>query len=350
MRVIAILLCFFRISQVIVVVILMAMNCPVSGAGIPVSELTDPGRAFKQYEADSPPINYIRYEQSYAANQSRFGHAGVLTADGAIQPGGYFLRYLTNSPITKYEMDCGLSSESEWEQTVLDWQDVCYGPRQFWTNFPGSINFPELQGLQTAARLGLPRVFAGYDNFIWTSQTNFEFDHPWTHFSGHIVRFDNHDRPAEIEYHSATNNPNLWQECYVTYTYHSETNFIPDSFTVDGKALSHMWSTTCGIDSLEIGTNEHAATGYFLKDFIPPNAHINATYFMSNNVRYTVQPNGRKDQYAYRPDVDMSVHQVYQHRKHTGHWYQIPYLRIFIIAAGAGIIGFYLCKLWQKRN
>jgi hypothetical protein len=114
MRVAAILLCVHRISGLIVMVMLMAMSWPVSGAGIPASELTDPGKAFKQYEASAPSVNYIRYEQSYAADQSRFGHAGVLTAAGAIQQGGYFLRYITNSPITKYEIDCGLSSENEW--------------------------------------------------------------------------------------------------------------------------------------------------------------------------------------------------------------------------------------------
>jgi hypothetical protein len=208
--------------------------------------------------------------------------------------------------------------------------------------------------LQTAARLGLPRVFAGYDNFIWTSQTNFEFDHPWDHYVGHIIRFDNHNRPAEIEYRSATTNTaKYWRECYITYAYNSDTNFIPDSFTSDGQlhsAHSSMWSTTYGIDSLQIGTNEHAPDGYFLKDFIPPNAQINETHFVSNTVLYIVQPDGRKDLYVYRPSIDMSRHPVYRYRPHGGHRYQIPYIRIFIFAAAVGIIGFYAYRLWQQRN
>lgn len=288
-----------RIPVLIAAALLAAVNCPTSGWGIPVSELTDPGKAFKEYEAESPSIKYLHYEQSYPAAESRFGHAGVLTADGAIQQGGYFLRYITNSPMTKYETVCGLSSESEWSQAVLDWQDVCYGPRQFWTNYPGSINFFQLQELRTVACFGLPRLAAGYDNFIWTSQTNFEFDHPWGHCAGHIIRFDSHSRPAEIEYHSVTNTANRWRQCYITYSYDSETNFIPGSFIIDGQMRNRTWSTTCGIDTLEIGTNAHATNGYFLKDFLPPNAPINATYFMSNLVRYTVQPDGTKVLYVY---------------------------------------------------
>ena len=339
-----------RISGLTGVIMLIAMNGPVSGAGIPVSELTEPGKAYKVYQATAPPIKYIAYERSYSAAESRFRRAGVVTADGAIQQGGYFLRYLTNSPFTTNSIVWGLSSDAEWSQNVLDYHDVCYGPRQFWTNYPASMNFPDLQELQTAARFGLPRLAAGIDNFIWTSQTNFEFDHPWDHYAGHIIRFDNHNRPAKIEYHSAAANAKYWRECYITYSYDSDTNFIPAGFTTDGQTRYVTWSNTYGIDTLEIGTNDHAANGYFLKDFLPDNAEISNIWFMSNWVRYAVQPDGTKVLYMYPSAIDLTRHVTYRHLAHGRPRYQVPYIRIFIFAAGSGIIGIYFWKLWQQRN
>jgi len=282
------------IFHILVIAILLAIDMGEQvllgqslGAG--VSELTEPGKAFKEYQAEAPPIKYISFEQSYAAGKRG---PGVLGADGAIQPGGYFIRHLTNSPATTGILVNGASTNAEWE-FCPEYADIVYGPRTFWTNYSGSSMFYGFLSLQTVARLGLPRAFPDHDDFVWISQTHFKFISPYNgNCEGNILKFDSRDRPTEIEYHSIQKRLNSSIESSIFYQYESDKEFPPTRFVVDSKMNDTRWLTTNTIHTLAIGTDEHAGSGYLLQEFLPTTVKFGTIYYLSNNTRYTLQTDG----------------------------------------------------------
>ena len=272
------------------------------------SRLTEPGKAFKEYEANVPPIKHIVYEQSYSV--SKHG-PGVMWADGAIQPGGYFNRQLTNSPYTQGILIDGASTEQEWESFPEN-ENVCYGPRTYWTNSNVSMNLPVLRKLQTVACLGLPRCFPGHDGFTWTSPVAFQFFNPYDHFTGHIASFDEVGRPKEVEYHSVSNDAPEAVSARITYAYDSREQFPPASFIIELNGIDLHSVTTNILHKLELGIDEaHEQHGFYLKDFLPDNANVGTIYVISNLVRYTLQPDKSMVAYKYSDAVEQSTHPVH---------------------------------------
>ena len=269
--------------------------------------LTEPGKLFKEYEAEAPPIKRIVYEQSYAIG--KYG-PGVELVDGAIQTGGYFIRHLTNSPYTKQLLVSGASSESEWEYFPEN-ENVSYGPPTCWTNYASSMNYPPLVALQTVARLGLPRPFPGHDGFSWTSQVDFVFFDPFNQYVGHIVRFDNQGRTIEVEFHSENKSDDKATTGRVSYGYDSNQTFPPSSFVVDIKGPDFHVVTTNLLHALEIGQDDkHAGNGYYLKEFLPDDATIGTIYVISNHIRYTLQQDRSLVAYKYSDAVERSLRPV----------------------------------------
>ncbi len=103
----------------------MAGFAPVTSMGQPsVPGLTEPGKAFKEYQAEAPPIKRIVFEQTYS--NGKYG-PGIVWADGAIQPGGFFIRHLTNSPYTSGILVKGTSMDKDWEYFPEN-KVICFGP------------------------------------------------------------------------------------------------------------------------------------------------------------------------------------------------------------------------------
>ena len=274
--------------------------------GLGKAELTEPGKAFKDFQADAPPIEYIVFEQSYDRGVDNL--PGVVWADGAIQPGGYYLRHLTNSPYTKNLLVKGASTESEWEY-LAETETISYGPRTHWTNYESSMNLPLYRSLQMVARLGLPRIFTDHDSFTWTSQTEFRFNTPFDHFAGSIVKFDQRNRPTELEYHSLGKKHGLKTEIY--YEYNSDSNFPPDKWVIHYSSPSSDSTSTNILHKFFIGLNGHSEHGYYLMEFLAEAAKVGSIYVISNNVRYTLQPDGSMAEYKYLYSGGNSSHSVH---------------------------------------
>ncbi len=276
----------------------------VLAEGIPIQELTEPGKAFKVYQATAPPIKHM-----FFARSDNIKFAGMFYAEGAIQPTGYFLRYLTNSPFTTNSIVVGLDEQYAWEYDAQD-ASVAYGPREFETHLHTCINHFWFERLQAIACLGIRRWFAGNDNFRWISQTEFEFDHPWGHYVGHIIFFDRKNRPQELEYHSTSENSPNFRKYLLLYQYDGNNGLLPD------RIIEHTFSKT-SVDtitnvtiSLDVGLDSHITRGYSLHDLIPQSAEIKEITFISNNVRYAVDPDGRKTLYKYPNAIVSSANPV----------------------------------------
>lgn len=310
-KVLRLLACFRLLHAFLLLVFLQVP--PAVGAGesdalgrVGVAELTEPGKAFKEYQIEAPPVKYLEYEQSYA--DGKHG-PGVLLGDGAIQPGGYFTRHLKNSPYTSGILVDGASVNDEWEYFPEN-QNTTYGPRTDWTNFSASAIFPGLLQLQTVARLGLPRPFPARDKFTWFSQTNFSFQGPYCAFEGSITVFDAFDRPRELEFHSVNRGTKLSSTTRIFYNYDSDHGLFPSSFVAELNKNGETTMTTNTLRNLVLGTNEHAVSGYFLRDFVPDSAKIQSVYYISNHVRYLLQPDGALKKYTYPNKPGRTLHAV----------------------------------------
>ena len=288
----------------------MAGFAPVTSMGQPsVPGLTEPGKAFKEYQAEAPPIKRIVFEQTYS--NGKYG-PGIVWADGAIQPGGFFIRHLTNSPYTSGILVKGTSMDKDWEYFPEN-KVICFGPPTVWSNANNTMNTPMLGILQRVARLGLFRPFPDHDGFVWTSQTEFKFSPPDGDFVGSIVRFDDHSRPVELEYHSAQKNSKFFERCLVTYGYDSGQDFPPSRFVVDLTTPDMHSVTTNILHTLTLGLDEHAKRGYSLQEFLPKDANITTVYCISNHVRYDLLSDGTLREYKHNDPTQQTTHS----RRHT---------------------------------
>lgn len=283
---------------------LWAQNIPAG-----VTEFTEPGKAFKEYQAYPPPIKHILYEQSYA--NGKYG-PGIVLADGSIQPGGFFTRHLTNSPYTTGILVDGESSTGEWEYFAENLA-ISYGPKTCYTNFSSSAIFPGFLKLQTVARLGLPRPFPEHDGFVWTSQTQFRFIGPWDTYEGAILKFDERGRTAEIEYHSSRKDAKVPTKCRIAYKYDSTQDFPPAQFVVDlAIGETHTIATNI-IHDLATGTDEHAERGFSLEEFVPETAKAGQIFYISNHIRYTPQADHTLVEYKYPDAIERRQHERSPH-------------------------------------
>jgi len=259
-------------------------------------DLEEPGRVFKQYQQDRPPIKHIVFEHSCL---TKLG-LGFAVADGALQPSGYFLRYLTNSPTTSNLVIWGASTQYEWNYS-MDWNSVAYGPRKLATNLNLAMNYHHLLDLATVSYLGLPRPFL--DGLTWTSQTEFEFANPLGEYIGRITKFEN-NRPLEVEYESRNEDSKNWRKCRISYEYERQVDFPPKRFLVAVETRDSHLTVTNVLHALEVGLDDIATNGYHLTNFIPKNAELAHIYFMSNQVRFSVRPNGDLVKYKYSDDFE----------------------------------------------
>jgi hypothetical protein len=266
-------------------------------APVPGSQFSEPAKAFKEYLAEMPPIKRIVYEQSH---QGKFG-PGFVLADGAIQPAGYFLRHLSNSPYTTNSFVCGLSTEHEWSY-AMEWQNVVYGPRDAWTNKTSALDPGTFSDFHMAVRLGLPPVVPG--TFRWASEAEFEFtSQVWgdmrEDYTGRITRWDEKNRPVQVVYQSNRRASPAWLRCSVLYEYAAPEDVFPHRFVQDMELTGGRMSLSNRIHVLEVGPDENAAQGYRLTNLQPPDAKINEVTFVSNGVRYLVHPDKTMTLYRY---------------------------------------------------
>lgn len=320
--------CYSKIKHIIKstrfqVIICMLFAYQANGGNAKINyESVSPCVAYKEYLARSPWVKSFEYEQSYTIKTN----SGFGTADGALQPSGYYLRFPGRSQFSSNFVAYGYS-DHEWEYAE-QYMSVCYSQKNSkWTNWNAAMNSAAYYELLRMLRLGL----ASPNSVEWISPTKFKFINDFGEYAGEIVSYEN-DLPIEVRYRPIKKTGAPVMEGVITYLYNSNATFPPASFVRTFNGIS----TTNVIHKLLLGVDDNIHEGYSMTNIIPANAIINEVQLLSNRVRYAIEPDGTATLYKY----------PYNEFEHRSYPFRFGIILGFLLLGAS--IGWYAIKSRKK--
>lgn len=239
-----------------------------------------PCRDFKEYLTTLPWVQHVIYEQSF---DDKFG-----LIEGALQPSGYYILIPGQSKYGTNLIAFGFS-DHEWSCSER-YKNLILSPKtSSWTNL--TINEPPFSTFNSVIRLGFP-LFS--DSIQWISPVEFQFSTRYGHFKGKIDYYED-DRPVKVHYWKLKPVKDEVPDYTLTYIYSGNSTFPPSKFIINHgtSAITNI------IHTLKFGIDKTVTNGYSMDSLGVTNPTINEIFVISNNVRYTINPDKSLKKYLY---------------------------------------------------